>query len=86
MSRPDRWWRPTTRRRPAQRARQRRMYSEQELLATFDTAYECGKGDERRRWQHDDLLDVADATGVTPMDGVGGADLTDEVERWLREQ
>lgn len=59
------------------------MYSEQELLATFDTAYECGKGDERRRWR-DDLLDVADATGVTPLDDGSAEQLPGEVERWLR--
>ncbi|PGH46010.1 hypothetical protein COO58_17525 [Micromonospora sp. WMMA1996] len=31
----------------------------------------------------DDLLDVADATGVTPLPDVDGALLVDEVQAWL---
>ncbi|HEY9413295.1 MAG TPA: hypothetical protein VIQ30_00925, partial [Pseudonocardia sp.] len=49
MSRPDRWWRPTTTRRPPLRARARRMYSDEELNKTFDVAYECGQVAERKR-------------------------------------
>lgn len=40
--RPDRWWRPSTTRRPAQRARQRRMHTGRELDGMFDTGYATG--------------------------------------------
>ncbi|MFG2052676.1 hypothetical protein ACGFI9_01475 [Micromonospora sp. NPDC048930] len=100
MSRPDRWWRPTTQRRPPLRARQRRMYTEQEMTATFDTGYECGQGDERKRHDQQDewlrrVLDAYDAgpdavtalaqeVGVMPADAAD--QLVDELERWLRGQ
>lgn len=34
----------------------------------------------------DDLLDVAEAAGVTPLPEVDGGQLVDDLERWLREQ
>lgn len=34
----------------------------------------------------DDLLDVADAAGVTPLPDVDGDELAADVEAWLREQ
>ena len=43
-----------------------------------------------REWgvfpEGDDLLDVADAAGATPLDPGAADELLDEVERWLREQ
>ncbi|MEV0156866.1 hypothetical protein AB0H57_24485 [Micromonospora sp. NPDC050686] len=118
MSRPDRWWRPTTSRRPAQRTRARRMYSGKELDTTFDLGYTIGQADERKRHQQrdeqitrlaraadaaqngdpslldeiareaaaDDLLDVADAAGATPLPVADPDRMVDELERWLREQ
>lgn len=34
----------------------------------------------------DDLLDVADAAGVTPLPDVDGDQLADDIERWLRDR
>ncbi|TNH23311.1 hypothetical protein FHG89_27355 [Micromonospora orduensis] len=34
----------------------------------------------------DDLLDVADAAGITPLADVDGGQLVDDLTRWLREQ
>ncbi|WP_200213356.1 hypothetical protein [Micromonospora coerulea] len=116
MSRPERWWRPPTTRRPAQRARARRMYTDKELDQTFDVAYECGQVAERKRQEllhdglqrlveavraaddgdpgpmqeltrqsrADDLLDLADEAGATPLPVADPEQLVDEVERFLR--
>lgn len=86
----------------------------------FDTGYEAGQLDERKRHEQrmeqlrrlaeaaeaarqgdpgpladlgrqagvgDDLLEVADAAGVTDAnESVDGGQLVDDLERWLREQ
>ncbi|MEV5691139.1 hypothetical protein [Micromonospora globbae] len=160
MSRAERWWRPATTRRPAQRARVRRFHTDKTLNDTYDAGYDtgresgrkelreeladlgtytaeevmesfrigfdCGRIDERKRWEDldlmyraraadperfrqlsaaleeggidaarqlvrewqgegvDDLLDVAESAGVTPLADVDPGDLADEVERWLQ--
>ena len=76
------------------------MYSEQEMTATFDTGYECGKGDEAKRHEHQDewLRRVAEAcdegpdavtalareVGVMPADDA--EQLVGEIEQWLRRE
>lgn len=88
MSRPARWWRPDPRpnRRPGSRSLASRKrwarYTADDVADGFELGYRCGQGDAGKR---DDLLDVADAAGVTPLDD-RAEQVADEVERWLREQ
>ncbi|MER7459220.1 hypothetical protein [Micromonospora sp. NPDC126480] len=101
MRRRERWWRPAASTRPGTRTRRRaRMVSEDQAARSFELGYELGQRDERKHASdRDDMLRrLADAcedgpdaltalareVGVMPADD--GAQLVDEVERWLREQ
>ncbi|MEU5721560.1 hypothetical protein ABZ783_07035 [Micromonospora sp. NPDC047738] len=51
----------------------------------------CGEGIDAvqrlaREWGVDDLLDVADAAGVTPLGDVDPGQVVVEIEAWLRER
>ena len=98
MTRPDRWWRPSTTRRPALRATRRARPTTGRT--DFEAGYRAGLADdttpaERDRYEQlrravdaggDDLLDVADAAGATPLGVADPGQLVDELEAWLRGQ
>ncbi|GGR80136.1 hypothetical protein GCM10010169_25390 [Micromonospora fulviviridis] len=83
MSRPDRWWRPATRRRPPIRVRQRRTYTEQEVNDTFDRGYRYGEANAREDDGIDKALNVAMDAGVLQGRKQGERDTYLELGRLL---
>ncbi|GIJ25494.1 hypothetical protein Vqi01_06560 [Micromonospora qiuiae] len=80
MSRPERWWRPSTNRRPASRRVRRQAFTGRDVDDAFDVGYRAGQADaaQRRQDRDEQLRRAADALRAADA---GDPSLMDQMAR-----